>query len=175
MRRVAVLGALLACAAAGAQRQPVLGQIDAPHNYYFREMYLPHLTSGPSAVAWSPDGQSLVFSMQGSLWRQRLGTAVAEQLTAGPGYDFQPDWAPDGKRIAFVRYAGDAMELAQLDLASGAVTALTNNHAVNVDPKWSPDGTRLAWVSTASERHFRVFVGEVTATGVKGSPPWPER
>src|SRR5882672_3202680 len=51
MRRVAVLGALLACAAAGAQRQPVLGQVGAPHNYYFREMYLPHLTSGPSAVA----------------------------------------------------------------------------------------------------------------------------
>src|SRR5882672_3202681 len=64
----------------------------------------------------SPDGQSLVFSMQGSLWKQHLGTAVAEQLTAGPGYDFQPDWSPDGKRIAFVRYAGDAMELAQLDL-----------------------------------------------------------
>src|SRR3974390_69399 len=37
-----------------AQRDPVLKQIAEPHPYYFREMYLPQLTSGPSAAAWSP-------------------------------------------------------------------------------------------------------------------------
>ena len=26
-----------------------------PHPYYFREMYLPQLTTGPSSLAWSPD------------------------------------------------------------------------------------------------------------------------
>ena len=88
------------------QRLPVLQQIDLPHNYYFREMYLPQLTSGPSAVAFTPDGQALVYSMQGSLWRQRLDSGVAEQLTAGPGYDYQPDVSPDGKQVVFARYAG---------------------------------------------------------------------
>ena len=39
-----------------AEREPVLKQIDLPHSYYFREMYLPQLTSGPSSVAFSPDG-----------------------------------------------------------------------------------------------------------------------
>jgi TolB protein len=34
-----------------AQRDPVLKQIDLPHSYYYREMYLPQLTTGPSAVA----------------------------------------------------------------------------------------------------------------------------
>src|SRR5436305_1005030 len=92
-----------------AQRQTVLKQIDLPHNYYFREMYLPQLTSGPSAVAFAPDGQSLVYSMQGSLWRQETGSTRAEQLTDGPGYDYQPDWSADGKRIAFVRYVNDSM------------------------------------------------------------------
>ena len=51
----------------------MLKQIDLPHTYYFREMYLPQLTSGPSSVAWSPDGKSLVYSMAGSLWRQEIG------------------------------------------------------------------------------------------------------
>jgi TolB protein len=35
-----------------AQRRPVLPQIDLPHPYYYRELYLPQLTSGPSSVAW---------------------------------------------------------------------------------------------------------------------------
>ena len=51
-----------------AQREPVLKQIDLPHAYYYREMYLPQLTTGPSAAAWSPDSRTLIYSMAGSLW-----------------------------------------------------------------------------------------------------------
>src|SRR5438876_5952553 len=54
-----------------AQREPVLKQVAVPHAYYWREMYVPQVTSGPSAVTWSPDGTELIYSMQGSLWRQR--------------------------------------------------------------------------------------------------------
>ena len=55
-----------------AQREPVLKQIDVPHPYYFREMYLPQLTTGPSAAAWSPDSRAVVYSMSGSLWVQSI-------------------------------------------------------------------------------------------------------
>jgi TolB protein len=80
-----------------AQREPVLKQIDLPHPYYYREMYLPQLTTGPSSITWSPDSESVIYSMHGALWRQRLDSHEAEQLTAGPGYDYQPDWSPDGR------------------------------------------------------------------------------
>ena len=141
-------------ASALARRKPVLPQIDLPHSYYYREMYLPQLTSGPAAAAWSRDGQWVVYAMQGFLWRQRVDGAVAEQLTDSDGTDHQPDWSPDGGRIVFVRYDGRAMELMLLEVASGAVTALTSGGAVNVEPRWSPDGTHLAWVSTAGTGHF---------------------
>ena len=53
-----IAATLFLMAAAGvAERLPVLKQIDEPHPYYFREMYLPQVTSGPSAAAWSPDGR----------------------------------------------------------------------------------------------------------------------
>ena len=55
-----------------AQRDPVLQQVDDPHAYYYREMYLPQLTTGPSAAAWTSDSRTLVYSMAGSLWRQKL-------------------------------------------------------------------------------------------------------
>src|SRR5438876_1213709 len=99
-----------------AQREPVLKQVAVPHAYYWREMYVPQVTSGPSAVTWSPDGTELIYSMQGSLWRQRIGSRVAQQLTAGEGDDYQPDWSPDGRLVVFARYAHDAIELQLLDL-----------------------------------------------------------
>src|SRR5262249_53395405 len=164
--RIPVGGALVAAAVAFASaaspvRMAVLPQIALPHNYYYRELYLPQLTTGPSSVAWTPDGTSLVYSMQGSLWRQRTDSTVAEQLTDDPGTDYQPDVSPDGRSVAFVRYDGTSMELMSLDLASRAARALTTGGAVNVEPRWSPRGDRLAFVSTSGTGHFLLHVADV--------------
>ncbi len=158
-----------------AQRETVLKQIRVPHNYYYREMYLPQLTSGPSALSWSPDGTALVYSMAGSLWRQDIDSDVAVQLTAGPGYDYQPDWSPDGSRVVFVRYLADALELQVLDLDTGDVTSLTDEGAVNVEPRWSPDGSRIAHVSTRDTGRFHLYVGEVIEDTLETSMLFEER
>ncbi|MGD8359494.1 MAG: DPP IV N-terminal domain-containing protein, partial [Lysobacterales bacterium] len=144
---LALLALVLTCPAF-AERETVLKQIRLPHNYYFREMYLPQLTSGPSSLTWSPDGANLAFSMQGSLWVQSLGSTTARQLTDGPGYDYQPDWSPDGRYILFARYLDDAVEIYRLELESGSSEQLTSGGDVNLEPRWSPDGKRIAWVST---------------------------
>jgi len=145
----------------GAQRRPVLPQIDLPHPYYYRELYLPQLTSGPSSVAWAPDSKEVVYSMAGSLWRQKLDSQEAIQLTDGDGYDYQPDWSPDGKSIVYVSYQKDAMELWLLDVASGKTAQLTNGGAVNVEPRWSPDGKRIVFVSTSFNKRFHIFRADV--------------
>jgi TolB protein len=145
-----------------AQRAPVLRQVKVHHPYYYREMYIPQPTSGPSSVAWSPDGKELVYSMHGSLWRQRLGSTEARQLTDGPGYDYQPDWSPDGRRIVYASYRHDAVELRLLDPADDASTPLIADSAVNLEPRWSPDGTRLAFVSSAYQGRWHVFVATIT-------------
>ncbi|MCJ7556174.1 MAG: CehA/McbA family metallohydrolase, partial [Gammaproteobacteria bacterium] len=147
---------------AHADRKTVLPQIDVPHNYYFREMFLPQLSNGPSSVDWSTDGNTLVFSMNGNLWRQELGSTRAVQLTDSAGLDYQPDWSPDGKTVVFARYDGKAVELMSLSLIDGAVVALTSNAAVNTQPRFSPDGSQLAWVSTLDDGHFRVAIAAVT-------------
>jgi TolB protein len=145
-----------------AQRLPVLKQIDLPHPYYFREMYLPQLTSGPSSVTWSPDSQELIYSMGGSLWRQKIGAGNAQQLTAAIAYDYQPDWSPDGRWVVYSSYRGDALELWLLDLSNGAARALTSNGAVNVEPRFSPDGKRIVFVSTLYSQRFHVFTADLS-------------
>jgi len=152
----AVLGA-----GAGPARVAVLGQIALPHNYYYRELYLPQLTSGPSSVAWTPDGGTLIYSMQGSLWSQPAEGGPARQLTDAPGTDYQPDVSPDGRSVVFVRYDGRSMELMLLDRERGTVRALTSSGAVNVEPRWSPDGRQLAFVSTEGTGHFLLHVADV--------------
>lgn len=149
---------------AAAQRSPILSQIDEPHPYYYRELYLPQLTNGPSSLSWGANSRELIYSMAGSLWRQKLDSEEALQLTDGPGYDYQPDWSPDGKSVLYVSYQKDALELWLLDLPSGKTRQLTAGGAVNVEPRWSPDGKKIAWVSTQYNRRFHIFVADF-ATG----------
>jgi TolB protein len=150
-----------------AQRDPVLKQIDLPHSYYYREMYIPQLTTGPSSAAWTPDSRSLVYSMAGSLWRQKVDATVAEQLTAGAGYDYQPDCSSDGHWVVYASYMKDAIELWALDLQSRRAHELTFGGAVNLEPRFSPDGKRIAFVSTSYKGHFHIFVGEFSGGELK--------
>jgi dipeptidyl aminopeptidase/acylaminoacyl peptidase len=147
-----------------------LKQIDEPHSYYYREMYLPQVTGGPSAAAWSPDGSELVYAMQGTLWRQRLGSSETVQLTDGPGYDAEPDWSPNGRFVLYTSYRNDALELWILDLHSGSARSLVANGAANLDARWSPDGSRVAYVSTSYMGRFHVFVLDVQDGAAAGEP-----
>ena len=162
LRQILIACIVLSCATtADATRDTVLAQIQLPHNYYYREMYLPQLTTGPSALAFSPDGKELVYSMGGSLWRQAIGSGEARELTHAGGYDYQPDWSSDGRHIVFTRYQNDAVELWQLDLKTGNAIALTANHGVNLEPRYSPDGRQVAFVSTVDSDHFNLYVASL--------------
>ena len=174
IRRFAIAALLLIAVGgpAGAGREPVLKQVDLPHSYYWRELYLPQLTTGPSSVAFMPDGKTLIYSMAGSLWRQSVGSDEAVELThPRAAYDYQPDVAPDGSSVVFDRYDGGAIELWRLDLSSGHEQRLTSGHAVNVEPRLSPDGKRIAWVSTEGTGHFNLFIADVAADGLRNRHP----
>src|SRR3954452_11085778 len=99
LRRSMLLMLLLlgATGAATAGREPVLKQVDLPHSYYWRELYIPQLTTGPSSLSFTPDGRALIYSMGGCLWRQTIGSDEAIELThRRAAYDYQPDVAADG-------------------------------------------------------------------------------
>jgi hypothetical protein len=165
-----LLFALLVCVLPlAAQRDPVLKQVDVPHRYYYREMYLPQLTTGPSAPAWTPDSRALVYSIAGSLWQQKLDSTAAEQLTAGAGYDYEPDCSPDGRWVVYASYLKDAIELWALDLQSHQTIQLTSGGAVNVDPRFSPDGKRIVFVSTSLKGHFHIFVADFSNGELKNA------
>ena len=156
-----------------AGRETVLKQIKVPHTYYYREMYLPQVTSGPSGADWSPDGGRIVLSMRGSLYIHDPAKRETRQVTDGPGYDYQPDWSPDGRFIVYASYRDDAVDLFLHEVATGASRPLVQNGAVNVEPRFSPDGQRVAFVSTLTEGRFHVFTVAIkdAAEGGKAASP----
>jgi Tol biopolymer transport system component len=157
---VPALVILAVCPLFSQQRELVLKQIDLPHPYYYREMYLPQLTTGPSAVAWMPDSRSVIYSMAGSLWRQAVNSTSAIQLTTPEGYDYQPDCSPDGHWVIYSAYTHDAVDLWALNLDTWQTTQLTSGENINVEPRFSPDGKRVAFVSTSYNRRFHIFVAD---------------
>lgn len=174
LQRLAFLAALLVGPAgvAYAEREAVLKQVDLPHTYYWRELYIPQLTTGPSGVTFTPDGKTLIYSMGGSLWRQTIGLDEAVELTHPIGaYDYQPDVSPDGRSVVFSRYDGVGLELWRLDFGTGGEQRLTSGEAVNLEPRLSPDGKRIAWVSTQGTGHFNLFIANIGPDGLRNARP----
>lgn len=168
----ATMSLLAVCSTAEAKREPVLKQVDLPHSYYWRELYLPQLTTGPSSLSFMPDGKSLIYSMAGSLWRQEIASNEATELTHPlRSYDYQPDVARDGGSVVFSRYDGNSIELWLLDLKTGSEHALTSGGAVNVEPRLSPDEKHIAWVSTVGSGHFNLFVADFGPNGLANARP----
>jgi TolB protein len=81
------------------------------------------------------------------------------QLTADPGNDWQPDWSPDGTRLAFVRDAGDifAGDIYIMSADGTNASALTQSAEGESQPRWSPDGTQIAFVREDGNE-FSIYV-----------------
>ena len=107
-------------------------------------------------VTLSPDGQWLIFTMLGHLFRLPVEGGTAEQLTFGPYYDTDPVFSPGGSRVAFVSDRdGSEGNVFVLELATGQITQVTHEPWAG-RPTWTPDGKGMVYL---------LFVG-----GRKGCP-----
>ena len=79
-------------------------------------------------------------------------------MTDGDYDDGDPDWSPDGKTIAFAsdrtddRWKWPGASIWTLNLASGALTRMTDEALSCHAPKWSPDGKTIAFLATHAAR-----------------------
>ena len=70
-----------------------------------------------------------------------------ENLTNHPATDSQPDWSPDGTKIAFVSGRDDNRwtQIYVMDADGKNVIRLTDGPGQKEDPDWSPDGGKIAF------------------------------
>ena len=68
------------------------------------------------------------------------------RLTNHPAYDAQPDWSPDGRKIAFVSGRdGSPSQIHVMDADGKNVIKLTIGWGGKSHPDWSPDGRKIAF------------------------------
>ena len=99
------------------------------------------------------------------------------QLTFGAYHDGAPEWTADGRGILFsaVRKPDWQMvvvdsEIYRLDLASGAVTALTTRDGPDAAPEASPDGRTIAYLGF--DDHKKGFEqSNIYVMGANGGAP----
>lgn len=97
------------------------------------------------------------------------------QLTNDGKFKFLPHFSPDGKKIAYTKYAvgqygtPDAVtDIAVLDLASGTENVITRDgHAISAT--WAPDGSRLAYINTLEASIWTIGADGSGATRVARS------
>ena len=127
MRKLLILSlACIACMGAGAQTA------DA----YF--LSYPCLT---------PDGQTVVFSYEGDLWKASVKNGEAVRLTAMQGYETNTKISPDGKWIAFTgRQLGNA-DIFVMPIAGGEIKQLTYHSANDEVNSWGWDSKTIYFTS----------------------------
>lgn len=101
----------------------------------------------PRTPAISPDGQIVVFSFQGDLWRVSVDGGQARRLTVHEAYDTQPVFCPDGLTLAFAsdRYGDNDIYLMPID--GGVPSRLTHAGTTDRPGAFSPDGQTFYFTS----------------------------
>ena len=84
------------------------------------------------------------------------------------GFDFEPTWSPDGKRIVLVSDRYGIHELLIVDLHGSVLNKLTGAGPGVGEPAWSPDGTQIAFRGDYTEdRDVELFVMDADGSNVR--------
>jgi dipeptidyl aminopeptidase/acylaminoacyl peptidase len=101
------------------------------------------------------------------LWVVNIKAGTANQVTEGEDWnDSDPQWSPDGTRIAFVsnrthkEYENDRNADVWTILPDGTqLTQISDHDESDTSPRWSPDGRWIAFVGELHDRdHPKVFI-----------------
>jgi dipeptidyl aminopeptidase/acylaminoacyl peptidase len=136
--------------------------------------------SGPSDTAKSPSDvrhyahANYKFNDSGwfddkktHLWVVDVATGRALQVTSGDDWnDTDPQWSPDGTRIAFVsNRTGKAFDEDRntdvwvINANGGPLTKISDHAEGDTSPRWSPDGQTIAFLSAVPEKsHPRIWL-----------------
>ena len=96
--------------------------------------------------ALSPDGQTIVFSYKGDLYRVPASGGVAVPLTLHEAHDFMPVWSHDGKTIAFASDRYGNFDVFTMPATGGAAKRLTFHSGTDVPSDFSPDDKNVLFL-----------------------------
>ena len=115
--------------------------------------------------AVSPKGDKLAYStipLSSKIWRRDLlhPEAPAVELVPSSRAQFDAQYSPDGKRIAFVSFRAGAQAVWISSEDGTNLVQISNPAQASGSPQWSPDGNRIAFDSLPRDR-WEIYVADV--------------
>jgi len=168
------------------------------HSYDKKYLVLVDLETGKQRIvgkntrsgSFSPDGERFVYVssagnrgesctetdetscvIQGDLYTQDIDGRGKVRVTRSRAAEENPDWSPDGLRIAFdanynLPKSGAAAEIYAIAPDGSCLSWLTNGTPASVEPDWSPSAGRSN-LACGVELREPVFAGDWTSLGAK--------
>ncbi len=105
------------------------------------------------------------------LWIVDVNSGSAKQITEGHDWnDTDPQWSPDGRRIAFVsnRTGKEYDQNRNSDVwvvsaDGGPLTKISDHDEADNSPRWSPDGKTIAFTGVIKQRdHPKIWLAPAT-------------
>ncbi len=140
---------------------------------------------GVEQVAWSPDSKTIAYtsrkkegreytvSTNSNIYFYDIASGETRLMTEGMmGYDMNPQFSPDGTKMAWQSqerdgYEADQVRLFVMDLASGEKSYITHEFDYNVDAfEWAPDNETIYLVSCV-EAKTQLFSVNINDRDVK--------
>lgn len=153
-----------------------------------REIWAVRSTGGAHNTAWrvvdggnpalSPDGKWVLFTKESQIYRAAVSLAAqTDSVSKGLkpyirewGTQGDPQWSPDGSKIAWVSQRVDHSLIMIFDVKTRRVTYVAPSVDFDTSPTWSEDGKQLAFI-----RRPGLPFGQQTqqGTGSLGNPNGP--
>lgn len=122
----------------------------------------PYFASYP---ALTPDGQTLIFSYDGNLWKAPSSGGTSMRITGMQGISTNPRVSPDGKWLAFSSSQFGNFDIYLMPMQGGVIKRLTFHSADDKVESWSWDSK---YIYFTSGRYNRMSTYKVNING--GTP-----
>lgn len=104
---------------------------------------------------YAPDGRNIFFvSDRGGapqIYRMPAGGGNPERVTFAGSYNISPALSPDGRWLAYVSRISGSFKLQVMELATGAVTSITDTTA-DESPSFAPNGRLIVYATRQNGR-----------------------
>jgi C-terminal processing protease CtpA/Prc/Tol biopolymer transport system component len=113
-----------------------------------------------SQPSLTPDGQTVVFSFEGDIWKANINDKQAYRLTAMQGYETNAKVSPDGRWIAFTGRQYGNPDIYVMPINGGDIRQVTYHSAGDEMSSWAWDSKSVYFTSSRSGQMsgFRVAI-----------------
>ena len=94
----------------------------------------------------APNGRTLVFHANGSLYTKRLPNGTPRRLTGDDHFEYEPSISPDGETVVYTTWDDEDLgAIYAVPLSGGTPQKLTERPGYYDTPRFSPDGSKIVF------------------------------